>query len=156
MYVRMYVCMYVSSWLQLPLLPASPQPTPHPFSSNNRGGPSWVLTHSVTSSHCRTRHIYSHWEKRQPAQLGEQDPQAGNRFRGSQSSNCWGTYMKTKVHICYICALDLCPAHVYSLVGGSVSGCHQESRLVDSVDLLVQSLFPLNSSTLPQYSMGSY
>jgi hypothetical protein len=32
------------------------------------------------------------------AQLGEQDPQAGNSF----SYSCWGTRMKTKLYLCYI------------------------------------------------------
>ena len=36
------------------------------------------------------------------AQLGEQDPQAGNRVRGSPWSRGWGTPMKTKLYICYI------------------------------------------------------
>ena len=51
--------------------------------------------------------------------------------------------MKTKLHIYYVCMGRgwekgcLGPAHVYSLVDGSASGNPQESRLVDSVGLLL-------------------
>ena len=41
------------------------------------------------------------------------------------------------------------PAHVWSLVGGSVPGSPQVYRLVDSVGLLVESLLPPGSSNLP-------
>jgi hypothetical protein len=40
--------------------------------------------------------------------------------------------MKNKLHNCYICVEGLGPVHVYFLVGGSVSGSSQGSRLVDS------------------------
>jgi hypothetical protein len=39
--------------------------------------------------------------------------------------------------LCYVSARGLEPAHVCSLVGGSVSGSSQGSRLVDTVGLLV-------------------
>jgi hypothetical protein len=42
--------------------------------------------------------------------------------------------MKTKLHICYICAEHLGSACPHSLVGISVSGSPQKSRLVDFVD----------------------
>ena len=45
------------------------------------------------------------------AQLGEQDPQAGNGVRESLCSSYWRTCMKTKLHICYIGAGGLGPAH---------------------------------------------
>ena len=59
--------------------------------------------------------------------------------------------METKLLICYICAKGLGPACAHSLVGGSVSERLQGSRLVDSVDLPVESLSfcpfrPLNLS----------
>ena len=44
--------------------------------------------------------------------------------------------------------LDL--VHVHSLVGGSVSGSPQGSRLVDTVGLLVESLSSLDLTILPQ------
>jgi hypothetical protein len=50
--------------------------------------------------------------------------------------------MKTKLHICYICAVGLRPASIYSLVGSLVSVSPQESRLVDSVGLPVEFLSP--------------
>ena len=36
-------------------------------------------------------------------QLEEWDPKAVNRFIDSPRSNCWGTCLNTKLHICYIC-----------------------------------------------------
>ena len=53
--------------------------------------------------------------------LGEENPQAGNRFRDSPCSRCCGTHMKIEVHICYICARGLGLARAHCLVGGSVS-----------------------------------
>lgn len=54
--------------------------------------------------------------------------------------------MKTKMHISYICAGRLSLAHLCSLVGGSVSGTSKESRLFDSIGLLVESLsLPVSS-----------
>jgi hypothetical protein len=58
--------------------------------------------------------------------------------------------MKTKLYICYICVEGLCPAHVYSLAGGSVSGRLQEPRLSDSVGL-VDSLSFLDPSFFLYY-----
>ena len=56
--------------------------------------------------------------------------------------------MKTKLHICYICAGILVqPLYALWLVGQSLGS--QGSRLVDSVGLLVESLSPLASSVLP-------
>jgi len=37
-------------------------------------------------------------------QLGEYISHIDNSFRDSSCSSCWGTHMKTKLHICYICA----------------------------------------------------
>jgi len=53
------------------------------------------------------------------------------------------------LHICYIRAGGLGSACVCFLVGGSVSGSPQGLRLVDSVDLLVESLSSLGPSILP-------
>jgi hypothetical protein len=39
--------------------------------------------------------------------------------------------MKTKLHICHICAGGLDPALVCSFFGGSVSGCLPRSKLID-------------------------
>jgi hypothetical protein len=38
------------------------------------------------------------------AQLAEQYPQAGNRIRDSSHSSCYGSCVKTKLYIDYICA----------------------------------------------------
>jgi hypothetical protein len=43
--------------------------------------------------------ISSSTEARQAALLGEQDLQTGKRVRVSPLSSCWGTHMKTKLHI---------------------------------------------------------
>ena len=45
------------------------------------------------------------------------------RSRVSHCSSCWGTHMKTKLHVCYIEGLGgIGLALICSLVGGSVSG----------------------------------
>ena len=36
------------------------------------------------------------------ALLGDRDLQTGNRIRDTTHSSFWATYMKTKMHICYI------------------------------------------------------
>ena len=57
--------------------------------------------------------------------------------------------MKTKLHICCIyVGWGLGLAHVYSLVGGSVSGSSQESILVDLVGFPVEFLSYLGPSVL--------
>ena len=48
--------------------------------------------------------------------------------------------MKTKIPICYICVGDLSSAHALSLVGASVSGSLQGSKLIDFVGLSMESL----------------
>jgi hypothetical protein len=83
------------------------------------------------------------------AKLGEQDPQAGSRVKDSPSFSCWGICMKTKLYICINVRVGLGSDHVCSLVGGSVSGSPQGSRLCDSVGLPVEFLSPLGSSVLP-------
>ena len=67
--------------------------------------------------------------------------------------------MKIKVHLWDVEGIGL--AHVCSLVGGSVSGCLQGSRLVGSVGLPVEFLSSLCPSvlllTLPRlHLMRSY
>lgn len=51
--------------------------------------------------------------------------------------------MKTKLSISYICVGDLCPVHVYSLVGDFVTVSFCGPRLVASVALLEGFLSPL-------------
>jgi hypothetical protein len=45
--------------------------------------------------------------------------------------------MKNKLHICYICVMDLGPAYAYPLVGGFLTVCPCGARLVYSVVLRV-------------------
>lgn len=52
-----------------------------------RGEDPWASSHHGTLCHYGTR-LYL---PLRPAQLGEWDPQAGNRFRHSPSYSCWGT-----------------------------------------------------------------
>jgi hypothetical protein len=59
----------------------------------------------------------SPYEADKAVQSREHIPQIGNSFRDSPCSSCWGTHMKIELHICYICAEVLGPAHVCSLVG---------------------------------------
>lgn len=84
-------------------------------------------------------------------QLGERDPQTGNRVRVSHHSSCWKTHVKRKLHICYLCVKDLdTAAHVWSSVSDLVSMTLQGFRFFDSVSIPVESLsLPLVSSFLP-------
>lgn len=68
--------------------------------------------------------------------------------------------MKSKLLISYIFGgWELRPSHVWSLIGGSVSGSPQEFRSVNSVGLLVEFLsllvLPIFPITLPQDSQIS-
>jgi hypothetical protein len=73
----------------------------------------------------------------------------GNIYRNSPCSKCWGTCMKTKLHICYTCARGIGPVHAHTLVGSWVSWMSKGSRLFDSVDLPVEFLSSLGPSILP-------
>ena len=57
--------------------------------------------------------------------------------------------MKSKLHICFICAEGLGLSHACSLVGSLVSVSFHGFRVVDSVDYLVMSLTSLAPSILP-------
>jgi hypothetical protein len=76
-----------------------------------------------TSSHCSTRCILSCWgQARGPGfAVSQTIREVGSRFRDSLCSSCWGTHMKTKLHIWYIYAEGLGPACAHSLVGGGFS-----------------------------------
>jgi len=52
--------------------------------------------------------------------------------------------METELYVCYICAVGPLANSVCSLVGDSVSESSQGSRLVDSVDRLVEH-FPFRA-----------
>ena len=56
--------------------------------------------------------------------------------------------MKNKVHICCLCAGDICPVHAYSLVGDSVSGRRQGPDWL-TLALLMESLPFLGPPVLP-------
>jgi hypothetical protein len=47
--------------------------------------------------------------------------------------------VKTKLFICYLCVGTLVPACAHSLVSDSISVSPQESKLVDSINLPVES-----------------
>lgn len=69
--------------------------------------------------------------------------QVGKQATGSGTDSIpvvWKTLMKNKLFICYIYAGDLDLAYACHLVGDSVSGRPQGSRLVISVGLSVESL----------------
>jgi hypothetical protein len=57
--------------------------------------------------------------------------------------------MKAKLHIYYICAGNLDPAHIFSLVGSSLSDSQQESGQVDTIDLQLDFLSSQVLSILP-------
>ena len=83
------------------------------------------------------------------AQLGEQDPQAG-KSQGQLLLQLLEDLQEEQAAISatYVSG-GLGPTCVCSLVVGSVSESSQGYRLVDSVDLPVESLFPLGRSILP-------
>ena len=88
------------------------------------------------------------------AQLREQDPQAGNRFRDSPFSNCWrnSRKIKTDLHICYICAVDLVKPVPGLCLVFFISGEPPTIQFNDYIGLPVEFLwvpqsFPRNSST---------
>jgi hypothetical protein len=117
-----------------------------------------VPTYLSTSSHCRTRLTFFHWG-RTKLPVMEQDPHAGNRIRVSPCSSCWGTCMKIKLHICYICVPRSSPC----LLFGSSFSLWELPRVQVSwlcwsscgVPVPSGSLNPsLNSSTgLPEYCL---
>jgi hypothetical protein len=86
--------------------------------------------------------------------------QAGNKVRGILNSLLDGLH-EDQADIFYICVWvwGARSTHVYSLIGGSVSGSLKGFRLVDSVGLLMEFLSPLCPSilppTLPQESLSS-
>ena len=76
------------------------------------------------------------------AQLGDWDPQAGNRFKDSTPAllQLLGYLHEDQAaHLLHMCGGPRSNLG-YSLVGGSDSGSPQGSRLIDSVGLLVESL----------------
>jgi hypothetical protein len=79
-----------------------------PFSSDKKEAPGYPNRHHHYHHHHHHPHPQhiSHCLSLRPdktIQLGKQDPHAGNKFRNIRHSSCWGIYMKTKLHICYIC-----------------------------------------------------
>lgn len=98
-----------------------------------------TLAHQVTAGSGTS----SPTEARQDNTARGRDTEVGNRVRNNHHSNCWGTHMETKLHICYICSGDLGSAPASSLVGGSVSVSPHGPRLVDSVGLLVSLTTPV-------------
>lgn len=60
------------------------------------------------------------------------------------------------LNICYICARYLGKAHVYSLVGDSVSESSMEVTLVESVGVPAEFLSHSESSMLPPLRKSSW
>lgn len=93
---------------------------------------------------------------KQSAQVGEQGPMAGSRVRGSSSSNCSETHMKTKLLFCYKYVRGLAPGPACSVVSGSVSVKHPKPRFVDIISILLASLTPPSSViSIPHSSISS-
>jgi hypothetical protein len=109
-------------------------------------------------------HIKLLWDSAHPLSLRlekafhlrVQNPQAG-RQAGRQETGSgtapapvvWGTRIKTRQLICYICEGNLGLAHAHTLVGDSVSGTSRGLRLVDCC-LAVESLSSLGPSNFLQ------
>jgi hypothetical protein len=122
-----------------------------PFSSEKRETPPW---------HIKSLQDQTHPLPLRPdkiGQLGKQDPQVGNRAALSLLQ-LMGDPHEDQVHICYMCvggelgvgSGDLGPACTCCLVGGSVSGSPQGSRLVDcwsscGVPILSRALNPFSN-----------
>jgi hypothetical protein len=119
-------------------MPLSPRRgTPHPVTN-------YPLAHQVTARYAHP--LYLRLDK--AAQLEKWEPQADNRFRDSHCSSYWRTFMKTKLDIYYKCAGCLSPVHACSLVGSSISGSSQGSRLINSIGFSVGFLSSSDPSTL--------
>jgi hypothetical protein len=103
-------------------LPRASLPTTPPLHPEKGEVFPWVPTHPDTSSHCRTWHILYHWGQTMVTHLGDLDWQEGDRFRVSCYFSCWGTTWKSSSFCVCACMGQVGPAHVCSLVGGSVSG----------------------------------
>lgn len=71
-------------------------------------------------------------EARQVSPVREQIP-VRHQLQGQLFFSCWSIQMNTKLNICCVCAKDLSPPCICSLVGGSVSQSPQGSTWVDSV-----------------------
>lgn len=106
-----------------------PLPPPlHPLHLWEGWSPLWVLT----DWHLKSMHSQIYPLPLRPSKaawLGGQDPQADNRVRVSPHSDYWG--IPWKLSCIRAEAGDIGPAHVCSLVGGSVSGSPQGSMSVD-------------------------
>jgi hypothetical protein len=126
-----------------------------------------ILAHQVIEERVRS---FSHQGTAKLGTFSTTEARQGGPVRGIEStgqqhaqghphSSCWETHMKTKLHICYVCAGGLNPVHACSLVGGSVSGSPQGSRVKwfcwsssGVLILLGPSIFP---PTLPQDPLNS-
>jgi hypothetical protein len=66
--------------------------------------PYWVSSNPGTSSLCGAKHIPCHWgQKRQPRYKNKYIQKTGNSF-WIYLFQLFGTDLKTKLHICHICA----------------------------------------------------
>lgn len=128
-----------------------PWPLASPLSSTSEKGKVPNTWYPPTLASQVTVGLNTSLRPEKTVQLGERDPQTGNRVRVSHHSSCWKTHVKTKLHICYLCVKDLdTAAHVWSSVSDLVSMTLQGFRFFDSVSIPVESLsLPLVSSFLP-------
>lgn len=107
---------------------------------HSHGHPMPTAVHQVaaglgTPSLTEARQCYLFWG------VGSTGRQAGNRLRENPCSSFGGTYMKTELLICYICAEILGPPYACPLLGDSVSGSPPGTRLFVSIGILpIESL----------------
>lgn len=104
-WINLFIHFASPSQSSSPLTPISPSQVPpsifHPFTSEKGGFPwvptylPWHLTAGLGSS--------STTEVRQGSLV--RGTESTGRVRVSPCSSCWGTCMKTKPHICYLCGV---------------------------------------------------
>lgn len=120
-------------------LPYNCHSAPFPsLSPLRRGRSPWVPTHPGASNHCRTG-LPSSIDTRQGRSVRGTGSTGKQQIKGKSSLQYLEDCMKTKL---YLWCVSVPPnlAWAYSLVGGSGSGSHQESRLVDSLAHLMEFL----------------
>ena len=116
-----------------------------PFSSKKRRAP--VSTNQPW--YIKFMQILSHWGQTRQPSGGNRIHRQATQSVTAPSPVVGGPIWRPSCISTILSVEDLGPAHVCSLVGGLVSGNTKESRLVDSVGFLIESLSPPGPSNLP-------
>jgi hypothetical protein len=134
------------------LAQVSPPPIlPLPFSCE-KGGPPTCCGYQPTLAHQVTAGLGTSYltEVRQDSPVRGTGSTGWQQSEGQLQLQFWGEQHEDQIALLLqICGRGAVFSPWCSLVGSSVSGSFQELRLVDSVSLFVESLFPLGPSILP-------